>query len=38
MSSTLKSSNISSGFFPQALLEDVIEGIWFLEINFEHVR
>ena len=27
MSSALKSSNISSGFVPQALLEDAIEGI-----------
>ena len=32
MLSVLKSSNISSGFVPQALLEDVIEGIWFLEV------
>ena len=32
MSSALKSSNISSGFVLQALLEDVIVGIWFLEI------
>ena len=29
MSSPLKSSNISSEFVPRALLEDVIEGIWF---------
>ena len=32
MSSALKSSNISSGLVPQALLEDVIETIWFLEV------
>ena len=32
MLSVLKSSNISFGFVPQALLEDVIEGIWFLEV------
>ena len=32
MSSAVKSSNISSGFVLQALLEDVIVGIWFLEI------
>ena len=31
MSSAIESSNISSGFVPQALLEDVIKGIWFLE-------
>ena len=27
MPSALKSSNVSSGFVPQALLEDLIEGI-----------
>ena len=32
MSSAIESSNISSGFVPQALLEDVIKGIWFLEV------
>ena len=32
MSGALKGSNISSEFFPQTLLEDAIEGIWFLEV------
>ena len=32
MSSSLKSSNISSGFVPQPLLEDVIKEIWFSEV------
>ena len=32
MSGALKGSNISSEFVPQTLLEDAIEGIWFLEV------
>ena len=32
VSSTFKSLNNSSGFVPQTLLGDVIEGIWFLEV------
>ena len=31
-SSALRYSNISSGFIPEALLEDLIEGIRFLEV------